>query len=318
MKPLALLIIAGTLLAQALAASAEPPHIGVLMFRPLTRAVQDQFRRGLRDRGYTDGQNVVIEWRSAEGKTERAARLAAELIRANVDVVVAEFTPAVQAAKAATPSTPIVMAPAGDPVASGLVASLARPGGNVTGVTDIGPELTGKRLELLRETLPGLTHVGLLINGADPLDKAFVERTRAAAAAANIQLHIGEAAGPAAMEHALAAMAQEHVGAVIVLGNVPVPAGQIAKAAERHRLPTISSLSLFAEAGGLMSYGVNSADILRRAARYVDRILKGARPADLPVEQPTTFELIINRKTARALGIAVPPAVLLRADHVIE
>ena len=321
--------IAGGLLAAPLAAHAQPagkveqsaaqlPRIGVLMFMPMTKAVQDGFRQGLRDHGYIEGQNVLVEWRSAEGKTDRANALAAELVRLKVGVIVAEFTPAVLAAKNATKTIPIVMAPAGDPVASGLVASLARPGGNITGFSNIAAELSGKRLELLRQLIPGLTRVGLLIHGADPLDKAFVDETRTAAARAGIQLHVGGVPRPEDLDTALSAMRKAQVGAVIVQGNLPVQARQIAQLAVRHRLPSISLLPQFAESGGLMSYGASLNDIQRHAASYVDKILKGAKPADLPVEQPTKFELVINLKAAKALGLTIPPSLLLRADQVIE
>jgi putative tryptophan/tyrosine transport system substrate-binding protein len=294
------------------------PRIGVLMFTPMTKAFQEGFRQGLREHGYVEGQSIVVEWRSAEGRTDRANALAAELVRLKVDVIVAEFTPAVQAAKSATQTIPIVMAPAGDPVATGLVASLARPGGNITGFSNIAAELSGKRLELLRELVPGLARVGLLIHGADPLDKAFVEETQAAAAKARIRLHIVSVARPEDLDAAFSAMTKERVGAVIVPGNLPVPAPQTARLAVRYRLPSISPLNSFAGSGGLMSYGANLTDIQRRAAGHVDRILKGARPADLPVERPTKFELVINRKTGKTLGITFPASMLLRVDQVIE
>ncbi len=288
------------------------------MFTPVTKAVQEAFRQGLRDHGYVEGQNVVVEWRSAEGRTDRANALAVELVRLKVAIIVAEFTPAVLAAKNATQTIPIVMAPAGDPVASGLVASLAHPGGNITGFSNIAAELSGKRLELLRELIPGLARVGLLIHGADPLDKAFVDETKTAAARAKLQLYVVGVPRPEDLDTALTAMTKEQVGAVIVQGNLPVPARQIAQLVGQHRLPSISLLPQFAESGGLMSYGPSLSDIQRRAASYVDKILKGAKPADLPVERPTKFELVVNRRTARTLGITVPPSLLLRADQVIE
>jgi ABC-type uncharacterized transport system substrate-binding protein len=210
------------------------------------------------------------------------------------------------------------MASAGDPVATGLVASLSHPGGNVTGFTNLASELSGKRLELLREIIPGLKRVGLLLHGADPLDRAFEAETRTAATKAGVELDIRKVPRPEELEPALSVMTKERVGAVIVLGNLPVPVQETARLAVQHRLPTISLLNQFAEAGGLMSYGASVSDIRRRAASLVDRILKGAKPADLPVEQPTKFELVVNRKTARALGITIPPSVLLQADRVIE
>jgi putative tryptophan/tyrosine transport system substrate-binding protein len=317
-----LLTVAGLVLAVPIAAQAQAsrdmPRIGVLVFTPMAPAVQDGFRQGFREHGYIEGRNVVVEWRSAEGRTERAKAMAAELVRLKVNVIVAEFTPAVQAAKEATSTIPIVMAPAGDPVATGLVASLARPGGNVTGVSNVAAELSGKRFELLREFLPGVARVGLLINGADPLDKAFVEATRTAASSAGIQLDVASVPRPADLESALAGMTKAGARAVIVPGNLPVPAALIAQSTQRHSLPSISLLSQFPESGGLMSYGASPNDIRRRAAGYVDKILKGASPANLPVERPTTFELVINRKTAAALGLSLPPSLVLRADRVIE
>ncbi len=314
----AILLLATPLVALAQQSARELPRIGVLMFTPVTKAVQEGFRQGLRDHGYVEGQNVLVEWRSAEGRIDRANALAAELVRLKVDVIVAEFTPAVLAAKNATQTIPIVMAPAGDPVASGLVASLARPGGNITGFSNIAVELSGKRLDLLRELIPGLTRVGLLIHGADPLDKAFVDETQTAAARARIQLHVVGVPRPEDLDGALTALTKEQVGAVIVQGNLHVPAQQIAQLALQHRLPSISLLPQFAESGGLMSYGASLSDIQRRAASYVDKILKGAKPADLPVERPRAFELVVNRKTARTLGITIPPSVLLQANQVIE
>jgi putative ABC transport system substrate-binding protein len=205
-----ILAAAGLGLAAAIAAQAQPsrdtPRIGVLVVTPKAKAVQDGFRQGFRDHGYVEGHNIVIEWRSADGRTERAKAMAAELVRLKMNVIVAEFTPAVQAAKDATSTIPIVMAPAGDPVATGLVASLARPGGNVTGLSNVAAELSGKRFELLREFLPGVARVGLLINGADPLDKAFVDATRTAASGAGIQLHVATVPRPEDLEVALAGM----------------------------------------------------------------------------------------------------------------
>jgi putative ABC transport system substrate-binding protein len=306
------------LLAAPITARGEAPRVGVLMFMTMTRGAQEDFRLGLRDHGYVDGQNVVIEWRSAEGSVERANALAEELVRLRVSVIVVEFTPAAQAAKKATATIPIVLASAGDPVATGLVASLARPGGNVTGITNLAAELSGKRLELLRQMIPGLARVGLLIHGTDPLDRAFVDETRAAAAQSGIQVRVNAVPGAADLDAALAGMAKERVAAVIIPANLPVPIRQITELALRHRLPSISLLTQFAEAGGLMSYGASVSDIRRRTGAYVDKLLKGARPGDLPVEQPTKFELVINLKTAKALRLTIPPSLLARADRVIE
>jgi putative ABC transport system substrate-binding protein len=314
--------LAGALVAPLTAVAQQPsrevPRVGVLMFMPMTKGAQEDFRLGLREHGYIDGQNVMIEWRSAEGRVDRANVLADELVRLRVSVIVAEFTPAGQAAKKATQTIPIILASAGDPVATGLVASLARPGGNITGFTNLAAELSGKRLELLREIIPGLVRVGLLIHGTDPLDRAFVEETRTAAARGGIHVRVIAVPRAADLDAALASMAKEPVGAVIIPANLPLPIRQITDATVRYRLPSVSLLTQFAEAGGLMSYGASVSDIRRRTASYVDKVLRGAKPADLPVEQPTKFELVINLKTAKALGLTIPPSLLARADHVIE
>jgi putative tryptophan/tyrosine transport system substrate-binding protein len=315
--------VVGVLLMAPLAVPAqqpagEMPRIGVLVFTPMAKAVQEGFRQGFRDYGYVEGQNIFVEWRSADGSTERANAVAAEFVRLKVNVIVAEFTPAVQAAKNATQTIPIVMASAGDPVATGLVASLARPGGNITGLSNIAAELSGKRFELLRDLIPAVMRVGLLIHGDDPLDKTFVAETQTAATKAGIQLQVVSVSKPEQLDRALSRMVNGRVGAVIVPANLPVPAHEIAQSALRHRLPTISLLSQYPESGGLMSYGASLIDIRRQAIGYVDKILRGAKPADLPVERPTTFELVINRRTAQTLGLTVPPSVLLRADRVID
>jgi putative ABC transport system substrate-binding protein len=296
----------------------DVPRIGVLTFVAMTNVVQDDFRQGLREHGYVEGKNIVVEWRSAEGRPDRADIMVAELVRLKVAVIVAEFTPAVLAAKKATHTIPIVMASAGDPVTTGLVASLSRPGGNITGFTNLAVELSGKRLDLLREAVPGLKRVGLLVQGADPLDKVFVSETRKAAARAGIEFNVERVPRPEELDSALSSMTKERVGALIVMANLPVPVERAASLTLQHHFPTISLLNRFAQAGGLMSYGASVSDIRRRVASHVDRILKGAKPADLPVEQPTKFELVINMKTAKMLGVTIPQTLLLRADEVIE
>ena len=315
--------MAGGLLAAPLAAEAQQPakkvpRIGVLTSTPMTDELQESFRQGLRDHGYVEGQNIVVEWRAAEGRADRAKALAVELVALKVDVIVAIFTPAVQAAKDATSVIPIVMAPAGAPVATGLVTSLARPGGNITGIAGLDAELQGKRIQLLQELIPGLTRVGLLINAADPFAKPFVYETQVAAKRTGVRIQIVDVRRPQDIDGAFAAMAQQHANAVIVQGVLTASAWQTGNLAVRHRLPSLSVTKQFAESGGLMSYSGSFTDIYRRAASYVDRILKGAKPADLPVEQPTKFELVINLKTAKALGLTVPPSLLQRADQVIE
>jgi len=299
-------------------AQQRPPSIGVLLFLPLTRKAQDEFRHGFREHGFIEGRNLLVEWRSAQGSTDRAASLAMELVNRKVSIIVAEFTPSIRAAKNATATIPIVMASAGDPVAAGLVPSLGRPSGNVTGFTNSAAELSGKRLELLHEVVPGLRRVGLLINGTDPLDGAFVDATRAAADKTGIDVHVRSVPRPEDLENALSVLREQQVGAVIVLANLPVPSRQIAEAMLRYRFPSISVLNDFAEAGGLMYYGASVSDIRRRVAGYVEKILKGTKPADLPVERPTKFDFVMNGKTARSLGLTIPPSLQARADEVIE
>lgn len=294
------------------------PRVGVLMFAPLTKAAQDEFRRGFREEGYVEGKNLVLEWRSADGDPGRANALAKELVALKVNVIIAEFTPAVRAAQLATSTIPIVMSSAGDPVASGFVASLARPGGNITGFTNLASELSAKRFQLLREIMPRLHRVGLLLNGSDPLDATFIAETEVAAKMAGMQMYVARVPRAEDLEPALRLLSHERVGAAIVLANIPVATAQIARLMAMHRLPSISLLREFPEVGGLASYGASVADIRRRVPSYVARILKGSKPGDLPVEQPTKIELVINLKTARMLGVSVPSSVVARADTVIQ
>jgi len=256
--------------------------------------------------------------RSANGRYDAASAQAVELVGLKVDVIVAEFTPAAQAAQRATQTIPIVMAPAGDPVAVGLVLDLAHPGGNVTGFSNLSAELAGKRLDILRRLVPGLKTVGLLLHGGDPLDKSFVTETRDAASAIGIATETIIVSGPGALDAALLQMKSAGVRALIVPGNLPVTNKVLANAALRHRLPSVSLFSEYADEGGLVAYGADIARIQRRAGEHVDRILKGARPADIPIEGPTKFELVVNVRTAKALGIQIPPSMLLQADRVIE
>ncbi|HEY7363624.1 MAG TPA: ABC transporter substrate-binding protein [Methylomirabilota bacterium] len=279
----------------------------------------EALRAGLRDLGYVEGRNIVIEYRWAEGKYERLPVLAAELVHLNVDVLVAAGTPGISAAKQATPTIPIVMAGSGDAVATGLVASLARPGGNVTGLTDAVPELMAKWLELLKEAVPRIERVAVLLNPDNPTAAPDRRTMEATARSLNVELHSVELRRQSEMDDAFAAMAKSRVDGVLVstdsLFNVNLRA--IAGLAVKRRLPAAGSKD-FAEAGGVIGYGVAFSDNYRRAASFVDKILRGAKPADLPVEQPTKFEMVINLKTAKALGVIVPPSLLLRADHVIE
>src|SRR5262245_1513634 len=296
-------------------AQPKPARLGVLLVEkrePFSRV----FSEGLREFGYIDGQNMQIEYRSAEGKLDRLPALAAELVDLKVDIIVASETPAVQAAKRATTEIPIVMAPSGDPVGTGLIISLSRPGGNVTGLSAAAAELAGKSLELIREILPGARRVAALADPANPFTKSFLAQIHASAAAASLEVQDVMVGGTQDLEPIFAGMVGGGVAALIV--QPTLPRAPIIALARKHRLATVSGNRAFADAGGLMTYAGSLADRYRNAAPYVDKILKGARPADLPVQQPTKFELIINLKTAKGLGISVPPAMLTRADEVIE
>jgi putative ABC transport system substrate-binding protein len=278
----------------------------------------DAFRQSLRELGYVEGQNVAIESRWAEGKYDRLPALAAELVRLKVDVIVTYGPPAIQAAKQATGTIPIVMAGIIDP--TGFVASLARPGGNITGVSLMAPELVGKQLQILKEVVPTVSRVALLGNPDNAGTAPQVRHAQDAARALGVRLQPLDARGPGEIDSAFAAMAREQAGALIVLVDVMfnVYRTRIAELAAKSRLPSVYGLAQHVEAGGLMSYGGNINDRLRGAATYVDKILKGAKPADLPVEQPTKFELVVNMKTAKMLGIRIPRSILARADRVIE
>jgi putative ABC transport system substrate-binding protein len=290
---------------------------GTAYLRPL-----EAFRQGLRELGWVEGQNVLIEYRFAEGRLERLPGLAEELVRLKVDVIAASPTPAALAAKNATRTIPIVGMSLTEPIAVGLVASLARPGGNVTGVAyGFDTDIFGKQLELLKEVIPKVRRVAVLSNPsnspAQPLIMSSVER---AARSLGLQLQLLEARGPGEFDGAFAVMAKERAGALLVTGDPMffLHRARLAELAVKNRLPSMSTQGQWVEAGGLMSYGPSFPDLYRRAATYVDKILKGARPADLPIEQPTKFELVINLKTAQALGLTIPRSLLQRADQVIE
>jgi putative ABC transport system substrate-binding protein len=317
---LALLLGAALTLGVSLAAHAQQAEkvrrIGVLTFTQMSASLQEPLRQGLRENGYVEGQNLLVEWRAADGRPERAKTLAQELVRLNVEVIVANLTPAVQAAKEATGTIPIVMASAGDPVGTGFVASLARPGGNITGLTGISAELAGKRVELLRELVPGLARLGLLLNGSNPFAKSLVTETRTAAKRAGLELQIIDVRRAQDVDPALTGLTQRRVGAVIV--DAALVTWRAAELTLQHRLPSISNQRPFVEAGGLMFHGAELSDVQRRAGSYVAKILNGARPGELPVEQPTRFELVINLRTAKALGLSVKPSLLLQATQTIE
>jgi putative ABC transport system substrate-binding protein len=277
-------------------------------------------REGLRDLGYVEGQNIVFEHRFVDGKVDRLPDVAAELVRLKVDVIMARSTPVVRAVKNATNTIPIVIS-VPDAVGSALVASLARPGGNITGTSSIMPELAGKRLELLREILPKLSRVAFLAHAGDPSHPQFIKQLQEAAESVRLQVQPMVVKGPEEFESAFTAMARERAGAVIVqplFAGVLGVAGPIAELATKNRLPTISDGLHFADAGGLIYYGPDQLALWRRIPIYVDRILKGANPGELPVEQPTKFELVVNLRTAKQIGLTIPPNVLARADRVIR
>jgi putative ABC transport system substrate-binding protein len=316
---------AATILATPLAAEAQPAgriyRIGLLHPGASSDPNIGAFTQGLRDLGYIEGRNMAIEYRWAEGRVDRLAGLANELAALTVDVLVTEGTPATRALMQATATIPIVMAMSGDAAGTGLVASLARPGGHVTGLSILTPELTGKRLELLKELVPTLSRVALLSNPENPHRRLEFEWAQLAAPPLGLRLQlVGLADPPNDLPNAFSAMTGERVGAFVVLGDpLLLPhRTRIADLAVTNRLPTASDRREYVEAGCLVSYGANQHDLHRRAAYYVDKILKGAKPAELPVEQPTKFELVINLKTAKALGLTIPPSVLARADEVIE
>jgi putative tryptophan/tyrosine transport system substrate-binding protein len=317
------------LLAAPLAAEAQQAakiaRIGYLVTSLAARPhLQEAFRQGLRDLGYVEGRNVVIEYRDAEGKFERLPALAAELVALKVDVIVAaDGTPPALAAKRATSTLPIVFAAVADPVTSGLVTSLARPGGNVTGLSLLTTELVGKCLEQLKQAVPGVTRVAVLWQPGvlgERTDKDMLKGADVAARALGVRLQFVEARGPADFDRAFSDMTKTRTGALTVLPSAMFfnERRRLVDLAAKNRLPAVYPGREFVDAGGLMAYGPNAADLFRRAATYVDRILKGAKPGDLPVEQPTKFELVINLKAAKALGLTIPPPLLGRADQVIE
>jgi putative ABC transport system substrate-binding protein len=314
-------------LASPFAVTAQPAakvhRIGLLGTVPLTNAeafrIWGGFFDGLRQLGYVEGQNIVIEGRYSEGRSERLPALAAELVELKVDVIVAAAHTA-SAARSITSTIPIVMTNHGDPIGSGLVVSLARPGGNVTGLSTQAPDLVGKQLQLLKEVMPRLSRVAVLSNPGNPIHPQHVRYADTAAQALKVRLQTVEARAPSEIAGVLSAVTKESANALLVLGD-PMFTGEIrriAGLATERRLPLVANQREYAAAGALLTYGIDQRDNFQRAATYVDRILKGARPADLPVEQPTKFELLVNRKAATSLGVAVPPAVLAQAQTVID
>ncbi len=280
----------------------------------------EAFREGLRQLGYVEGRNLIIKHLWAEGQQERFAVLAAELVRLKPDVILTAGTPGTLAAKQATQSIPIVTAVAGDPVASGLVSSLAKPGGNVTGLSGLTPELEGKRLELLKEAVPKLSRVAVLRNPANPFTTIAWKAMQPGAEALGVKLQPVEARDPKDLDRALARIKAAHPDGLVVIADrfLLLYRASIVQFVVKNRLPGMFPFREFAQEGGLMAYGPDYADMYRRAATYVDKVLKGAKPGDLPVEQPTRFELVINMKTAKALRLTIPQSVLIRADQVIQ
>ena len=318
------LAIAAGALGFALGAYAQPAkvyRIGYLASGTTQTGFHMTFRQGMRDAGWVEGQNVVTEYRFADEKADRLADMAAELVRMKVDLIIAQPTRAAQAAKKATATIPIVMINAGDPDKIGLVASLARPGGNVTGTTfSVGLATIAKGLELLKEAMPGVRVVGVLSNPANPAEPNAIEELRKAAKNLDLQLEHARASSPGQFERAFAELSAKRVDALLVVAEALffVYREEIARLALKHRLPSIHGMREMAEAGGLIAYGPSLRESTRRAATFADKILRGAKPAELPVEQPTRFELVVNRTTAKQLAITLPQALLARADDVVH
>jgi putative ABC transport system substrate-binding protein len=321
-------LMGGSILAVPLTAEGQQAgklhRIGLLASSPPNspggRRAWEGFFQGMRELGYVEGQNILVEGRWYGERTDRLPALAGELVQLKVDVIVAGAAPAPEAARRATSTIPIVMANHNDPVGSGLVASLARPGRNVTGMSTLSPELIGKRLQLFKEAIPGLSRVAVLSNPTIPSQALELKEAKVAAGLLKVQLQLLEARAPGDFAGAFSAMTKERADGVLIITSAMfyTERTRIAKLAAESRVPTIYAVKEFAEAGGLMTYGIDLHESFRRAAGYVDKILKGAKPADLPVEQPTKFELVINLKTAKALALTIPPGVRARADEVIE
>ena len=318
---LVLLLLISPLAAEAQQAR-KVPRIGILWnYSPIiASSFADAFRQGLVGLGYVEGQTVVLEERWAEGRFDRLLPLAAELVRLNVDILVTTSTPAARAAQQATRTIPLVMTLVSDPVESGLVANLARPGGNVTGLSLMHPELSRKRLALLKEVTPKVSRVAVLSNPSNPNTSPLLRETAAAARDLGVQLQVVEVRDSTGLDSAFSAMTRERAGALVVMPDFVFQdqRRRIVEFAAKSRLPAMYPWREPVDAGGLMAYGASIPDILRRAAVYVDKILKGAKPAELPIEQPAKLELVINMKAAKALGLRIPPVVLARADQVIE
>jgi ABC-type uncharacterized transport system substrate-binding protein len=318
--------LAGGLLAAPLAAEGQQSgkvyRVGLLEVVPAASNATNlaAFRQGLKELGYAEGQDLVIEYRSADGRPERFPALAEELVRLKVDLIVTRGTPAALAAKQATATIPIVMASSGDPLTTGLVASVAHPGANVTGLSAFATEIQGKQLDLVRDVVPRIARIGFLFNMSNPVRQAEWKEAEPLARATGIQAQLIDVRSPRNLEAALDNAMKLRIGALIVGVDAVTQANRslIAQASIKRNLPSLSREREFADAGGLMSYGVHYPDLYRRAAVYVGKILRGARPADLPVEQPSKFELVINAKAAKAIGLTLPQSLLRRADRIIE
>jgi putative ABC transport system substrate-binding protein len=325
-KLIFLFLAFSTVISVNVATAQQPKKVSRIGFlspqaRTSSPNLTEAFLQGLRELGYVDGQNIAIEYRWAEGKFERLPELAADLVRLKVDVLATAVTQASLAAKSATLTIPIVIIAVSDPVEAGLIASLARPGANITGTSSMSNEVAGKQLGLLKETLPKVSRVAALWNPANPVFQASqLREVEASAKSLGVKLHKLEARNAAEIEHAFAAIVKERTRAIMVLSDplYTIHRKQIADLALKHRLPAVSQTAQLAEAGLLMTYGANFPDSYRRAATYVDKILKGAKPADIPVERPTKFEFVINLNTANKIGLTVPQTVLYRADKVIR
>ena len=325
-RKITVLTLCALLLALCLSAEAQQPtkvpRIGYLGTNPRSTnpARIDAFRQGLHELGYTEGKNIIIEWRFAEANPDRLRTFAAELVRLPVEIIVTAGPVSTRSAKQATAAIPIVMAFDEDPVGSGFAASLARPGGNITGLSALSPEISGKQLELLREIVPKLSHVAVLGNATQPGSPQALREINIAADAFRVQLQYLEIQAPKDIETAFQAASKERADAVLVLSTAILfsQRRQVADLAVKSRLSAIYNRPEYVEDGGLVSYGPSMTDLFRRAATYVDKILKGAKPADLPVEQPTKFEFVINLKAAKQIGLTIPPNVLARADKVIK
>ena len=318
-----LTIVGGSILAAPLAVEAQEaakvPRVGYIL--PLSaRQRNEPFWEGLRELGYVEGRNIVTVPRYAEGRSEHYPELARELVQLGVDVIVSDGTQATLAARQATTRTPIVMI-AGNPLSLGLIASLAKPGGNITGLSTNSPELVGKRLQLVKDAFPQVTRLAVLFNALSPVSESFVRESEVSAQALRLQIERAPVRSGADLEGAFAALVSKHLDAVLVIEDPTLfrrEMGRITQLAVKHRLLTVVGVSSYVRDGALISYGANFDHMFRRTAFYVDRILKGAKPGELPVEEPTKFELVINLKTAKALGLTIPQSLLLRADQVIE